>query len=151
MSALRAEVERRMKAGIKAGETISTEPISLTVKGPGLHRMVLVDLPGIISVSRCSSEDFISIEKCCFYIIYNIEVFLIAPYLTNLCPQTETSGMSAGTKEALSEMCQSYMKNPNAIILCIQDGSIDAERSIVTSLVQVSLFNHFYIILIMLL
>ena len=86
-----------MNQNIREGQTVSPDPVSLVVRGPGLRRMVLVDLPGVIS--------------------------------------TVTTGMARDTREAIFGICHKYMSNPNAIILCVQDASVDFERSNVTEMV----------------
>ena len=76
----------------------------MTVKGPGLPRMVLVDLPGIISV----------------WTVLNSILNHFSVLMFNLILQTVTSGMAANTKDDIQRLCRQHMENPNAIILCIQ-------------------------------
>ena len=49
---------------------------------------------------------------------------------------TETAGIRAGTANEILNLAREQMDFPNAIILCVQDGSVDAERSQVTNYVR---------------
>jgi optic atrophy protein 1 len=42
---------------------------------------------------------------------------------------TETAGIVPGTSQEIINLANEQMSYPNAIILCVQDGSVDAERS----------------------
>ena len=48
LNRLRNAIEEKMDRAC-AGKTISSEIVSVNITGPGLKRMVLVDLPGLIS------------------------------------------------------------------------------------------------------
>jgi len=48
LSRLRDAIEQKMNEACR-GKTISSEVVSVNITGPGLKRMVLVDLPGLIS------------------------------------------------------------------------------------------------------
>ncbi|MES1905157.1 MAG: Dynamin-like 120 kDa protein, mitochondrial, partial [Paramarteilia canceri] len=47
---LRQDIMTRMNSQILMDHSVSLVPISLEVKGPGLARMILIDLPGLITV-----------------------------------------------------------------------------------------------------
>ena len=97
LARLRDEIEHKMNSAC-SDKTVSTETIKINIRGPGLKRMILVDLPGLIS--------------------------------------TETAGIAPGTKSDIINLAKSEMDHPKSIILCVQDGSVDAERSQITDFVR---------------
>lgn len=50
--------------------------------------------------------------------------------------QHHTVGMHDTTKDTILGMCKHHITNPNAIIMCVQDATRDAEGSSVADLVR---------------
>ncbi|KAG7295389.1 hypothetical protein JYU34_022438 [Plutella xylostella] len=136
---LRKEIELRMRNSVRGGRTVSHSVISLSVKGPGIQRMVLVDLPGVISYFLQKVTDLLTRPRTHHSVIslsvkgpgIQRVVLVDLPGIIS----TQTVDMASDTRDSIIQMSKQYMENPNAIILCIQDGSVDAERSNVTDLV----------------
>lgn len=57
LARLRKDIEHGMLSKLKGGQVVSPEPLSLVVRGPGLHPLVLVDLPGIIQANTLGMPD----------------------------------------------------------------------------------------------
>ena len=50
---------------------------------------------------------------------FPIQIHIFLVYI-DYTYQTETSDMATNTRETIQQLCREHMKNPNAIILCIQ-------------------------------
>ncbi|OUC45912.1 dynamin family protein [Trichinella nativa] len=117
LAELRREIELRMLNSVKGGKTVSNEVIGLSVKGPGLPRMVLVDLPGVIStvttgMAADTKEDILKICK----------TYLENPNAIILCIQGELYLAGKRTILVLTkvDLAEENLANPDMIKKILQ-------------------------------
>jgi len=137
-----------------AGEMMTRSPIQVTLSEGSEHTAVFKDTPGqVYNLGQEADLRVLRKEVEARMLAGLAEGEVVAPGSVaidvrgpGLYPmvlvdlpgiiQHHTRGMPASTKGSILDMCRTHIENPNAVILCVQDASRDAEGSSVADLVS---------------
>eukprot|EP00041_Stephanoeca_diplocostata_P002705 m.29306 g.29306 ORF g.29306 m.29306 type:complete len:925 (-) comp13698_c0_seq6:3131-5905(-) len=136
-----------------AGEMMTRAPVQVTMSDGPQHIAMFKDAPGVYNIDRSSDLALLrdeierrmrmSVEPGHTVSDATIALDIRGPGLRPMVLvdlpgiiQHHTLGMYEGTKDTIIGMCKRHVENPNAIIMCVQDATRDAEGSSIADVVR---------------